>query len=107
MRSCRMRGNANNRCPQKVIFEEHDADKDNAWSVEELQHFAKKCNNGTEMPEDEIEQMREAFTRNEAGNWTFEGILELYSMQTPVEPEETWKDLLAHGFDRELKRISS
>ena len=53
---------------------------------------------------DLVAEMRDHFEMNDAGAWTFDGIVQMYSMQTVAEPAETWRDLKAHGFDDELNK---
>lgn len=93
------------KCQQALleIFARYDVDKDGALNNEELDNFAKGCNNGSVFSADEKQQLRDTFDHNSTGNLTSTGFLEMYSLQTMSEPTETWKDLAVHGYNRALE----
>jgi len=43
----------------------------------------------------------------DTGCLTFKGFLQVYQLQTENDEEETWRDLSKHGFDRNLRLVSS
>ncbi|KAG9101672.1 hypothetical protein FRC06_002737 [Ceratobasidium sp. 370] len=44
---------------------------------------------------------------NERGELTFRGFVQIYQLQTENDEAETWRDLSAHGFDRDLNLVST
>ncbi|KAF8610105.1 hypothetical protein BDV93DRAFT_6713 [Ceratobasidium sp. AG-I] len=63
--------------------------------------------NGAEFPDETKEEMRDTLDVTEKGDLTFEGFLQIYQLQTENDEEETWRDLSAHGFDRNLNLVST
>jgi len=64
--------------------------------------------NGSTLPDDQKEEIKEYMDVNEEGNLTFKGFVQIYQLQTENDEEETWKDLQKHGFTRNLEaNISS
>uniref|UniRef100_A0A7S2DM18 EF-hand domain-containing protein n=1 Tax=Octactis speculum TaxID=3111310 RepID=A0A7S2DM18_9STRA len=85
------------------IFQRFDLDGDGVLSLEELQSFARECNDGEVFEEEEIDQLREFFETDETGQLTREGFHQMYHTQTMARPLDTWKDLHALGFDDQLQ----
>lgn len=83
------------------IFRRFDIDVDGALSIEELQAFARACNDGEAFGEDELEDLR-YFQTNEQGHLTKYGFLQMYHTQTVARPADTWQDLKALGYDNSL-----
>ena len=72
-----------------------------ARSVSELQAFARTCNGGEELADDELEQVRDFF-EHDRGRLTRTGFMQMLHMQTCARPADTWRDLRALGFDTAL-----
>ncbi|CEL52413.1 hypothetical protein RSOLAG1IB_00954 [Rhizoctonia solani AG-1 IB] len=78
-----------------------------AWMEERgLDDWARDTN-GTPFPEETKEEMRDTLDVNDQGNLTFNGFIQIYQLQTENDEEETWRDLSAHGFDRNLILVST
>ncbi|KAF9792722.1 hypothetical protein BJ322DRAFT_1103194 [Thelephora terrestris] len=63
--------------------------------------------NGTPFSEDTKKELREFMDVTDTGCLTFKGFLQIYQLQTENDEEETWRDLSQHGFDRNLRLVSS
>ncbi|KAG8701279.1 hypothetical protein FRC08_004185 [Ceratobasidium sp. 394] len=63
--------------------------------------------NGAEFPAETKEEMRDTLDVTDEGDLTFHGFLQIYQLQTENDEEETWRDLSAHGFDRNLNLVST
>ncbi|QRV86079.1 EF-hand 1, calcium-binding site protein [Ceratobasidium sp. AG-Ba] len=63
--------------------------------------------NGAPFPAETKEEMRDTLDVTERGDLTFDGFLQIYQLQTENDEEETWRDLSAHGFDRNLNLVST
>ncbi|CAE7113679.1 unnamed protein product [Rhizoctonia solani] len=63
--------------------------------------------NGTPFPEETKEEMKDTLDVTDQGHLTFDGFIQIYQLQTENDEEETWKDLSAHGFDRNLNLVST
>jgi len=61
--------------------------------------------NGTPLPDEQKEEIKEFMDVNEEGNLTFKGFLQIYQLQTESDEGETWRDLQKHGFDRNLSYV--
>ena len=85
----------------EATFARFDCDGDGALSTDELQAFARCCNDGEGFDEEELKELR-FFHVNEAGNLTLKGFLQMYHTQTVARPRDTWQDLKALGFDATL-----
>ena len=83
------------------VFRRFDVDGDGALSIDELQAFARACNDGEEFGEDELEDLK-FFQTNASGHLTTNGFLQMYHTQTTARPADTWQDLKALGFDSAL-----
>ncbi|KAF8343938.1 uncharacterized protein EI90DRAFT_3114585 [Cantharellus anzutake] len=80
---------------------------DKAYITDEgLDRFAKDTN-GLPLPIEAKEELRDSLDVTQDGHLTFQGFLQLYHLQTESDEEETWHDLTAHGFDRDLNLVSS
>ncbi|RKP14525.1 hypothetical protein BJ684DRAFT_8456 [Piptocephalis cylindrospora] len=90
----------------RAMFKCHDRDQDGALCPAELDAFA-TLTNGEPFDEDTLVELHENFDLNDQGWLTLKGFFQLYFLQTEGEPEETWKDLKAHGFDRDLEPLSN
>ncbi|KAF9168304.1 hypothetical protein DFQ27_002392 [Actinomortierella ambigua] len=88
------------------IFDRYDLDKDGALKDEELDAFAMDTN-GDVFDEDTRTEITGFLDVNEKGHLTRKGFLQMYNLQTPNDPEETWKDLQKHGYDANLKLVAS
>ncbi|EFA79529.1 hypothetical protein PPL_07580 [Heterostelium album PN500] len=84
----------------REIFSRYDADNDGMLTIDELNKFAIKCN-GKPFDQDSIDSILEAF-ECEQGKLTIRGFLEMYYMQSISEPEETWRDIMAHNYNTKL-----
>jgi len=58
--------------------------------------------NGSPLPDDEKDEIKEFMDVNGDGNLTFKGFTQIYQLQTENDENETWRDLEKHGFDRSL-----
>lgn len=83
------------------VFHKFDVDRDGALSTDELQAFARACNDGDCFSEEELQDLR-FFKTTEQGWLTLKGFLQLYHTQTTARPVDTWADLKALGFDNAL-----
>jgi len=63
--------------------------------------------NGTPFSEDTKKELKEFMDVTDTGCLTFKGFLQVYQLQTENDEEETWRDLSKHGFDRNLRLVSS
>ncbi|KAG9121343.1 hypothetical protein FRC07_002728 [Ceratobasidium sp. 392] len=63
--------------------------------------------NGAEFPAETKEEMKDTLDVTEQGDLTFTGFIQIYQLQTENDEEETWRDLSAHGFDRNLNLVST
>lgn len=63
--------------------------------------------NGTPFSEDTKKELMEFMDVTDTGCLTFKGFLQVYQLQTENDEEETWRDLSKHGFDRNLRLVSS
>ncbi|KAF9975740.1 hypothetical protein BGZ73_000490 [Actinomortierella ambigua] len=88
------------------IFDRYDLDKDGALNDEELDSFARDTN-GDVFDEDTRAEITGFLDTNDKGHLTRKGFLQMYNLQTPNDPEETWKDLQKHGYDANLKLVAS
>ncbi|PVF97786.1 hypothetical protein CPB86DRAFT_785428 [Serendipita vermifera] len=73
-----------------------------SWSEASLDKWAIDTN-GEPLSQDSKEDIKENLEVTSDGHLLLEGFLQLYSLQTSNDEEETWKDLAKHGFDRNLK----
>ncbi|KAI9599455.1 hypothetical protein BDF19DRAFT_492928 [Syncephalis fuscata] len=88
----------------KEIFNRFDVDKDGALSLKELNAFA-VATNGDSFTEETIEEIQENFDVNDNNDLTLRGFLEMYTLQTMSEPEETWRDLRKLGYNDQLEQV--
>ncbi|QRW26974.1 EF-hand 1, calcium-binding site protein [Rhizoctonia solani] len=58
-------------------------------------------------PDETKEEMKDTLDVDDQGNLTFNGFIQIYQLQTENDEEETWRDLSAHGFDRNLILVST
>ncbi|KAJ3107658.1 hypothetical protein HDU97_003652 [Phlyctochytrium planicorne] len=86
------------------IFGRFDDDNDNALSREELENFA-IATNGEKFEEEAVNELKKSFNVDENGNLTRRGFLEMYQLQTMSDPDETWRDLIKHGYSVKLQLI--
>ncbi|KAH7107541.1 hypothetical protein BKA62DRAFT_683700 [Auriculariales sp. MPI-PUGE-AT-0066] len=63
--------------------------------------------NGVPFSQESIDEMKEYLDVDEQGNLTYKGFLQIYTLQTENDEEETWRDLSSHGFDRSLQLVSA
>jgi Ca2+-binding EF-hand superfamily protein len=87
------------------IFTRFDEDKDGSLSDKELDAFTTACN-GTILSADEKQDIKTHFQKDDKGNLTQEGFLEMYHMQTSADPKETWKDLKKLGYNKKLEKAA-
>ncbi|PVV00538.1 hypothetical protein BB560_005078, partial [Smittium megazygosporum] len=84
------------------IFKRYDKDKDNVLNKEELAEFA-TFSNGHPFSPEEIKEIQEFFDCDDAGNLSKGGFIQMYALQTTSgDEDETWKDLLKHGYNYQL-----
>ena len=82
------------------IFGRFDEDKDGVLNDGELSEYF-RATNGQPMGKDVKKEIQEAFDVDKDGNLTAKGFIEMYQLQTLADPDETIKDLKAHGYDVE------
>ncbi|EUC66159.1 EF-hand 1, calcium-binding site protein, putative [Rhizoctonia solani AG-3 Rhs1AP] len=63
--------------------------------------------NGAPFPDETKEEMKDTLDVTDQGYLTFDGFIQIYQLQTENDEEETWRDLSAHGFDRNLNLVST
>ncbi|KAJ1310396.1 hypothetical protein OPQ81_007134 [Rhizoctonia solani] len=63
--------------------------------------------NGAPFPDETKEEMKDTLDVTDQGHLTFNGFIQIYQLQTENDEEETWRDLSAHGFDRNLNLVST
>ncbi|BGO97467.1 hypothetical protein RTBOTA2_001783 [Rhodotorula toruloides] len=74
---------------------------------EEINAFS-RATNGKDLPDEQWTEIVEYLDVNDAGELTFKGFTELYSLQTENDEAETVKDLKAWGYDPQtLERVST
>ncbi|BGO89354.1 hypothetical protein NBRC10512_001761 [Rhodotorula toruloides] len=72
---------------------------------EEINAFS-RATNGKDLPDEQWTEIVEYLDVNDAGELTFKGFTELYSLQTENDEAETVKDLKAWGYDPQtLERV--
>ena len=86
----------------KQVFWRFDADGDGALSVDELQAFARVCNDGDELCTEEVEEVQQYFDCDSAGGLTALGFSQMWHMQAEARPEDTWADLYALSYTDSL-----
>ncbi|GAC95671.1 hypothetical protein PHSY_003247 [Pseudozyma hubeiensis SY62] len=59
--------------------------------------------NGSALPQESKDEIREFLDTDKDGNLTLRGFIEMYHLQSDNEPEETWKDLSKLGFGDDLE----
>ena len=79
------------------IFDRFDIDKDGALDDVELDNFVLKCS-GRVFSQEEKNDILENFDINDKKQLKKSGFIQMYSLQTMSEPEETWKDLQSLGY---------
>ncbi|KAJ3401597.1 hypothetical protein CcCBS67573_g06407 [Chytriomyces confervae] len=87
------------------IFARFDDDNDGALNRLELERFA-VATNGEKFEEAAIDELKKSFNCNADGNLTRTGFLEMYQLQTLSDPNETWKDLIKHGYSIDVKLVN-
>jgi len=75
-------------------------DKDKKLSPEELSNFSITCN-GKPFDETVLDDIRKFLAVDEKGYLLEEGFLQMYSLQTITDPNETWKDLKKLGYSKD------
>ncbi|CAE6433359.1 unnamed protein product [Rhizoctonia solani] len=78
-----------------------------AWMEEDGLDAWARDTNGAPFPDETKEEMKDTLDVDERGNLTFNGFIQIYQLQTENDEEETWRDLSAHGFDRNLHLVST
>ncbi|KAI9341502.1 hypothetical protein BDR26DRAFT_802294, partial [Obelidium mucronatum] len=86
------------------IFGRFDDDNDGALNRVELERFA-IATNGEKFEEEAIDELKKSFNCNAEGNLTRAGFLEMYQLQTLSDPNETWRDLIKHGYSINVRLI--
>ncbi|OLY81426.1 Mitochondrial Rho GTPase 2 [Smittium mucronatum] len=90
----------------KEIFERYDLDCDSLLNDKELDDFA-IFTNGEPFSKEEKLEISENLDCSEDGFLTLPGFIQMYSLQTCSGDElETWKDLLKHGYNKDLSLSS-
>ncbi|KAI8608142.1 hypothetical protein BC830DRAFT_1234204 [Chytriomyces sp. MP71] len=87
------------------IFARFDDDNDAALNRIELERFA-VATNGEKFEEAAIDELRKSFNCTPEGHLTRTGFLEMYQLQTLSDPNETWKDLIRHGYSIDVKLVN-
>ena len=87
----------------REVFERFDEDKDGVLNREELQNFAVAANAGSDLEDDEVEQLQQFFECNDKGHLTMKGFFQMYHMQTSSRSSDTWKDMQRLGVPSELR----
>ena len=88
----------------REVFERFDEDKDGVLNREELQNFAVAANAGSDLEDDEVEQLQQFFECNDKGHLTMKGFFQMYHMQTSSRSSDTWKDMQRLGYLPSLDR---
>ncbi|BGP22588.1 EF-hand-like domain containing protein [Rhodotorula toruloides] len=89
----------------KKLEDDREKVKLAALGREEINAFS-RATNGKDLPEEQWTEIVEYLDVNDAGELTFKGFTELYSLQTENDEAETVKDLKAWGYDPEtLERV--
>ncbi|PWA03040.1 hypothetical protein BB558_000807 [Smittium angustum] len=90
----------------KEIFNRYDLDRDGALNDKEIEAFA-QFTNGNAFSEAELNEIKLYLNCNDEGHLTLSGFYELYSLQASSgDEEETWNDLIKHGYNKQLERKS-
>lgn len=84
------------------IFDRFDSNHDGAWNIADSQQFA-VATNGKPFTTEELNEILQHFERGESGGWTTKGFLQFYHLQSSSHPEETWKDLVKLGYNKEFE----
>ncbi|KYQ92736.1 hypothetical protein DLAC_11666 [Tieghemostelium lacteum] len=90
----------------KEIFALYDLDGDGCLSDKELDAFATGCN-GQPFDKNSIRDLKDNFDINDKEYLTVRGFMEMYYMQSVSDPQETWKDIEKHGYNRKFEKVSS
>mmetsp|Transcript_29244 Transcript_29244/g.35534 ORF Transcript_29244/g.35534 Transcript_29244/m.35534 type:complete len:212 (-) Transcript_29244:352-987(-) len=85
------------------IFGRFDADADGALSPEELNAFARACNEGDPFSEEEMEEISTYFDVDSRNFLTLKGFKEMMITQSGGRPKDTWRDLERLGYDQTLQ----
>jgi len=86
----------------REVFARFDVDKDGGLSKDELQNFAVAANAGSNLEEDEVQQLQQFFETDSNGYLTQKGFFQMYQMQTTARSSDTWKDLQRLGYKPNL-----
>jgi len=84
------------------IFNRFDSNKDGAWNIADSQQFA-VATNGKPFTTEELNEILQHFERGESGGWTTKGFLQFYHLQSSSHPDETWKDLIKLGYNKDFE----
>ncbi|KAJ3115518.1 hypothetical protein HK100_001314 [Physocladia obscura] len=87
------------------IFARFDDDNDKALNRNELERFA-IATNGEKFEESAIDELKKSFHCDQNGNLTRDGFLEMYQLQTLSDPNETWRDLIKHGYSINVQLVN-
>jgi tetratricopeptide (TPR) repeat protein len=79
------------------LFEKFDHDQDGVWSPREFQNYIKTTNDSTPALSTVLQVMKQ-LSCTDQGYLLPEGFCEFYFQQTLQDPEETYRDLVRHGF---------
>ena len=80
------------------IFLKFDIDLDGHLNLAELKEFS-KFTNGQEFTKDVVTEIQTYFDSRESDMaLSLKGFIEMYTLQSSVDQEETEKDLKKHGF---------
>ncbi|KAI9336642.1 hypothetical protein DFJ73DRAFT_850137 [Zopfochytrium polystomum] len=86
------------------IFGRFDDDGDGALSRKELEAFA-IATNGEKFEDEAVDELKKSFNVDANDNLTKRGFLEMYQLQTLSDPNETWRDLIKHGYSVKVQLV--
>lgn len=87
------------------IFHEFDIDKDDLWSIDEIQSFAQQCND-RKLSDEEINELLDNYESDDSGKkLRCDGFIDMMYMQIVADWDEFCKDLLKLGYNSKLQKI--
>ena len=85
-----------------AIFTHFDKDNDGVLSDSELDAFA-IATNASPFDDASKQEIRDFFDVDSSKQLTKRGFLEMFLVQTLADEDETWKDLIKLGYNKDLK----
>ncbi|OMJ19630.1 Mitochondrial Rho GTPase [Smittium culicis] len=85
------------------IFSRYDKDNDGFLNDSELDNFATFTNGQPFTPEEKADISENLDCSETTGHLSLSGFIQMYALQTCAgDEQETWKDLLKHGYNSNL-----